>query len=353
MHENRQVEWGCLTMIRYYQIVKKFFSLQVSDKKLLIFLFVTAFARSTTVLTLPYFASQIIEYATKQDYYMTGIMICILGGCFLIYNISHHLNYVAYNLFANATHNALQTGIMKKVSTMDENYAKDMSSSFLINTAFNDVGKVMQIPDYLFDAITQFISIVVSVIILLQVNIFIGTITLGLELLNLYGISKNMKKREEYLAGQRGAQDRIVSLFGQVIDGNKEVKAFNMEEDLNKHLNVIKRNWNKNYLKKRKYNDRAEILCPMLVGMGKIAIYAILIEMMRKGMASVSSFVLVIGYVDEVISKGKLFYKKINNLSSNAVRVDRIYQVLNYSTKNMIEFGKNATDDIIDRKSVV
>lgn len=334
-------------MIRYYDIVKKFFSLKVTNKKLLIFLLVTALARSTSLLTLPYFAAKIVEYATIKDYYTTIVMVCILGVCFFVYNVCHHLNFVAYAKFAEYTHNALQKSIMKKVAIIDENYAKDMTSSFIVNTAFNDVGNVMQIPDFLFDGIAHLFSVIASLVILFGVNKYIGLVALVLEIMYLFYISINLKPKERYLAGQRAAQDKIVGLLGQVIDGSKEIKSFNMEEDLNSHFDVIKRNWSKNYFRKRKYNDRAQVIAPMFTGVAKLIIYVILIYMASKGIIATSIVILVIGYVDEIISKGKKLFDKINKISANEVRVNRIYQILNYSTENMIEFGKNANDDII------
>lgn len=334
-------------MIRYYDIIKKFFLLKVTNKRLLIFLFTTAFARSTSLLTLPYFAAKIIEYATIKDYYTTLVMVCILGVSFFVYNVCHHLNYVAYAKFAEYTHNELQKRIMKKVSILDENYAKDMTSSFIVNTAFNDVGNVMQIPDFLFDAISHLFSIVASLVILFGVSKYIGAVALILEILYLWYISINLKPKERYLYGQRRAQDKIVGLLGQVIDGSKEIKSFNMEEDLNSHFDVIKRNWSKSYFKKRIYYNRAQVVAPMFPGIGKLIIYAILIYMASKGIIATSIVILVIGYVDEIMSKGERLFETINKISANEVRVNRIYQILNYSTENMMEFGKNANDDII------
>lgn len=334
-------------MIRYYDIIKKFFLLKVTNKRLLIFLFTTAFARSTSLLTLPYFAAKIIEYATIKDYYTTLVMVCILGVSFFVYNVCHHLNYVAYAKFAEYTHNELQKRIMKKVSILDENYAKDMTSSFIVNTAFNDVGNVMQIPDFLFDAISHLFSIVASLVILFGVSKYIGAVALILEILYLWYISINLKPKERYLYGQRRAQDKIVGLLGQVIDGSKEIKSFNMEEDLNSHFDVIKRNWSKSYFKKRIYYNRAQVVAPMFPGIGKLIIYAILIYLASKSIITTSIVILVIGYVDEIMSKGERLFETINKISANEVRVNRIYQILNYSTENMMEFGKNANDDII------
>ncbi len=54
-----------------------------------------------------------------------------------------------------------------------------MSTSYIVNTAFNDVGKVMQVPDQSFDAITGVVNIAIALIILISVNVYIGILALN------------------------------------------------------------------------------------------------------------------------------------------------------------------------------
>ena len=330
----------------YFDIAREYFKLGANNKKLLVFLFLTSFLRSTTILTLPFFASKIVKYATISDYKMAFINLLYLAICFVIYNICHHLNYVAYAKNATYVHNDLQRKVLKKVSKFDENFSKDISSSFLINTAFNDVGKVQQIADLVFDAINYFINVMVSMIILFTVNIYMGIFSIVLSTITLFLITSNLRKREYYLGLQRKEQDKIVALIGQVIDGSKEVKAFNMGDDLHKHLTLYKKDWEYAYKTKRKYQDRVHTTLPMILGIGKILIYCFSIFLILNGNYEVSMLILVIGYYDEIVSKNEKLYKILNNLSSYQIRIKRISTILNYSTSNMLEFGKNMNDNI-------
>ena len=69
--------------------------------------------------------------------------------------------------------------------------------------------------------------------------------------------------------------------MGQVLDGNKEIKAFNMSDNLNTYLENYKKLWKKDYFKKRKYNDNFYVLVPTILGFGKIVIYLILIYLIQ------------------------------------------------------------------------
>ena len=71
-----------------------------------------------------------------------------------------------------------------------------MSTSYIVNTAFNDVGKVMQVPDQSFDAITGVVNIAIALIILISVNVYIGILALILYIISMYALDKNMKKEK-------------------------------------------------------------------------------------------------------------------------------------------------------------
>ena len=258
---------------RYYSIVKKFFGLGANNKKMLFHLFFSAFLRSISFLLIPFAASKIVEYATNSDFDTTIIWIILFLIISLLYVLFHHYNYVAYKNNSIFTHNKLQQLILSKVTTYDENFSKEISTPYIVNTAFNDVGKVMQIPDQIFDAITEIISIIIALIILARVNIIIGILALVLNIISLISLEKNMSKKEHYLAGQRKHQDSISGLMGQILDGNKEIKSFNMQDDISVYLEKYKKQWKKDYFKKRKYNDNVYVLVPMILGFGKILIY--------------------------------------------------------------------------------
>lgn len=134
--------------------------------------------------------------------------------------------------------------------------------------------------------------------------------------------------------------------MGQIIDGNKEIKSFNMEDDISGYLENYKKQWRKNYFKKRKYNDNVYVFVPAILGFGKILIYLISIYLILDGKYNVATLVLIIGYYENVQTEFSKFFNKLNDISGNTTRVDRIYKILNYKTKNMLDFGKNDNDMI-------
>ncbi|MBS7020446.1 MAG: ABC transporter ATP-binding protein [Firmicutes bacterium] len=331
---------------RYWNLVKKYFTLGASNKKLLFHLFFSSLVKVTSFLLIPFMASKIVSFATNQDLYQTLMYSFYFLICSFIYIMCHHYNFVAYKNNSIYTHNKFQQLILDKVTSLDENFTSNMPTSYIINTAYNDVGEVMQIPDQFFDAITGVISIVIAWGILLSVHASIGVVAIVLTLISIYTIGKLMKRREYHYARQRKHEDSISGLIGQVLDGNKEIQAFDMKDDLNNYLEIDKKKWKTDYFQTRKYIDRMFVLVPAFLGLGKICAYIILIVLILQGKYEVATLVLVIGYYENIEKEFDNTLDRLYKLSENATRVDRIYKILNYKNKNMLTFGDNPTDDI-------
>ena len=338
-------------MIRYFKIYKKYLKLHANDKKLLFALFFSAFLRSTTVLGIPIFASRIVEYATIQDFNNAFLNVFYLSINYLVYNIVYHWNYVAYRNNSNYVYTKLQENVIESVVKYDENFTKKVSKSYLINTVANDTFEVCMFDDRMVDAVTHFISLIISLIILLNYNIYIGIIVLLFNILYLYLLDKGQKNRDYYLNGQRKQQDKIVEMFTQILDGNKEIKSFSMSDKLNDYLNLYKKEWRKQYFLKRKYWDINECILPILIIVAKIISYIIVIFEILKGNMNVGMLILVVGYIDRIETENTEFFKRINKMSASSVRIDRLYNVMYYNNKNMLSFGNNITDDIFGNVS--
>lgn len=334
---------------RYYQIVKQFFSLKATNGKLLFHLFFSAILRSLALLTIPYAASKIIEVAGSGNFELTIRIAIVYILCAIIYVMFHHYNFDAYAKNSIYTHNKLQELILNKVTTYDENFTKEISVPFIVNTSYNDVGKAMQIPDNFFDAVTYLINIIIAIIILFGVDTIIGIYTLILSIIAVICLNYNMKKRDAELTKQRDAQDEVSGIMGQVIDGSKEIKAFNMGSDIEKLLKDSKTKWKHHYFKKRIYQDRINCNIPELFGFGISFVYLIIIILILNKQYEVATLVLVIGYYESIQSSLDKLFSVLEGISEKAIRVERIHKVLNYNNKNMIDFGSNNTDDIKGR----
>ena len=333
-------------MIRYYNICKKYFKLKANNKKLLLALFISAILRSTIILLPPIFQAKIVDYATLGDFNLAFLNVYYLAIVYLLYNIVYHWNYIAYRDNTNYVYTKLQENVVEKVVTYDENFSKNISKSYLVNTTSNDTWDVCMFADRMIDAITHFISLVIALIILILYNSYIGIIVLFVNFIYLFLLSKGQLKKDHYLTEQRKQQDKITELFSQVLDGSKEIKTFDMQEKLHKYLDIHKRDWSKAYFKKRIYWDFNQHVLPIIFIISKIICYIIVIIGIARQNMTVGMLVIVVRYINRIESENTSFFNKINNLCNSSVRIDRLYSVMNYNNQHILDFGKNMTDDI-------
>lgn len=331
---------------KYYRLLKKYNQLQADNKKYVFLLFLSSLIAAFIKVSLPLFASLIISYVTSAKYENAFYIILIFGIMYILYYFAQHLNYEMYTKHANFTHNKLQEKILNKVCNVDENYSKKLSQSFLVNTAFTDIGQVMQIPDQCFDAISYFVIVVVSLGIIFKTNVFIGIGTILTVIIYLIFLNKDLDKRDYYLDNETIYKDKTGNLIGQVFEGNKEIKSFNMNDDLHKYLKNINRNWSKMHAKKMNYVNLAEVLDPVIIVVFKLIIYAVVIYFIMQGKYDVGTLVLIISYLDTIINNCYELFDRMDVLSSNIVRLNRIHKILDYKNKHMLTFGENDTDDI-------
>lgn len=333
-------------MIRYYKICKKYFKLNANNKKLLISLWVSALLRSITLLTFPIFQAKVVDYATAGDFNMAINNILYLAFFYFLYDFIYHWNYIAYRDNTNYVYTKLQENIVDKVSSYDENFSKKISKSYLVNTTAHDTWDVCMFADRMIDMVAHFISLFVALGILVFYNFYIGLIVLAINILYFILLSRGQIKKDYYLQEQRKNQDKISELFSQALDGEKEIKTFDMKDKLNTYLDIHKKNWTKAYRKKRVYWDYIHRILPFLIVIAKMICYVIVVYEIFNHNMTVGMLVLVVRYIDRIESENDSVLSKVNEICNSSVRIDRLYNVLNYHNKNILSFGDNYNDEI-------
>lgn len=333
-------------MNRYLKTATKYFKLGANNKKYLIMLSLTAVLRTLLQLLPPIFIALIIDSATIKDFDSAFRYVVCLAFSYFVYNIAHHYNYVFYALNSNYTMTKLHKLIIEKAMTLDLNYTKKMSKSFLLNTLNKDARAIYAFPDYLFDCIAALIGLIAALIILLVNNLYLGLLAIMVVIIFIVLNGYLDKMKSHYLFYQRSQADKITSLIGQTLEGTKEVKQFEMKEKLNKHLDKELKEWEKYYFKKRFYWDRRDVLTPFLLHGLKIIIYIIAIYLIINGKTTIGFLVLMVNYLDKIEDQVYSFARETNRISRIMSSIDRLFIALNFKSKDMQEFGGYNKDDI-------
>ena len=330
----------------YINLIKMYFSLGANNKLMLAKLFIYALLRNLSYLVLPWITSIIVDQATNGEYQtmIKTIMYFFVAG--LCYTFFYHQYICANTNNTCYVHNKLQELILEKVTTYDADFTRHISVPYIINTGFTDVGNINQVPVCLFDIIVETITIIIEIVILMTINIYVGLGTIVLMVITGYLFANNMYKRDKCIGSQRKQQDNVSGLFGQIVDGKKEVNSFELKEGLKDYLEGYKKLWKKYYTRRRHYTDNSFVLVPMISDAGKALIYGVMIYLILKGEYSIATLVLIIGYYSNISAVFSKLEAQVDLISQNKTRVERVYDVLNYKTKNMMEFGTVDNDSI-------
>ena len=330
----------------YYNLIKKFFSLKVTSPKLLAHLVFSATMRILTHFSLPFFLSQIVEYCTRGEFNNAMIFAGIFFVFAIIYVAFYRYNYWSYYQNSKYIHNELQRKILDKVVTLDEDFSNDIPQSAVINTAFEDVQVNQKVPDFFFDFLTKMFGVFFASAVLIVISPIVGIFALVATIISLALFTYHMKRRDYHDSIQRDHQDEISNLYGQIIDGHKEIHAFNMKSDLREYLNRDKKLWASAYRRKHFHQDIAEVLTPYILGIGRLIIYFVSAQQILNGEYGVSILVLIIGYYENLQVNYESAAAMIYNLSRCSVSIERVHKLLNYKTKHMQKFGDNNNDEI-------
>ena len=333
----------------YYRLLKKFFSLGATDKRLMRKLFLTSILRTGSYLLVPCTAAMIVDSATDGNYWLALVDTALFGISAFAYTYFHHLNFKAYAENAMYIHDELQRKILDKVITFNQDFTKKISQAEIINTAFEDVTMNQRIPDYFFDLVTNFISIIADVVIMVFVDPLIGGITFGLTMCAMCVFVYHMKRRDYYTSLHRAEQDDIAGLYSQMIDGHKEVHTFNMEDNLKVELDKNKNEWKRAFFRKRLHSDLGESLTPFLLGTAKVIAYVVAAGLILKGEYNIATLVLILGYFDNMQQSYDGVTDIILNITKSSVAIERVHKLLNYKPPQKQKFGDDNTDDISGR----
>ena len=330
----------------YFRILRHFLSLKCISKKWTFHLALASLLRVLSFLVIPVAVSEIINHLSNNDY--TGAFWSL---AFFVLAASVHLACRRYDHWAcyksaNYTHNNLQKQILNKVTEFDPSFFADISRSELIATAFSDVDKTRQVPDFLLDALCFIVGIILTVVILCFIDWRIGLVSAILVSITFTLFVYHTKKRDYYLFIQRSRADEITGLYSQMIDGYKEIQTMNLKEKLREPYEREKALWKKYHKKQRFHRDVAAGMTPFVLGLGRIIIYIISADLILKGEYNVAFLVLVIGYYEDIIARFATISDCIDQISRCSVGIERLRRLLNYKTPHMLEFGKNNTDDI-------
>lgn len=330
----------------YIKFIKSYLKLSQTKSSYLLGMIITAIGYKIFLILNTLFASWIIKYATMNNLTKTYTCLGLLVISYLLYKLFYFLNLKLYGKNMSYCYNGLQTRLLKKLVSIDDNFTKHISKGKLLNSINSDVIDIGDMCDQISELLTTIVQIVIICFIIGIYNIYVAFIFLLFSILYIGIRNYTDRKSSIYLRKQKHEVDRYSSLFSQILSGIQEIKTFDMLPKLRSKLNEIKNKYSDNYIKKRKYLIIRDNDIRFMTHGFKIILYIILLLLMMKKQITVDILVLIIGYFETSITYLDRLISSTTTIREVNVCVERVDSILNYKTSNLTSFGNIYNDNI-------
>lgn len=330
----------------YYKFIKNYFSLSQTKVSYFIGMLFTAIGYKGFLILNTLFASWIIKYATENNLEMTYSSLGFLVFSYLMYKLFYYINIKIYGKNMNYCYCRLQTRLLNKLVTIDDNFTNHISKGKLINSINSDVIDIGDMCDQVSELLTTILQIVSVCVIIAIYNIYLVLIFLVYSFLYIWIRNYTDRKSSIYLKRQKHEIDRYSSLFSQILSGLQEIKTFSMLPKLKSKLNEIKNKYSKSYIMKRKYMTIRDNDIRFMTHGFKLLLYIILLLLMTAGKIKIDVLVLVISYFETIVTYLDKLISSTSTIREVNVSVERVNSILNYKVNDEITYGNVYKDNI-------
>ena len=318
----------------------------VPFNKFMTFLFFFSCILGYVVMVLfPYFASQIIKYATEGNT-LAYTYTLYLAIAYIVYEIIWYFNYYIYSFLQTYYCDIIHKKLFNKICTSSRRISKTLDNGKMLSLVGDDI------PSYclLLDSTTVYLSTIfmaiLTVILIFRANFIFALITVISLVIYLVFMTKTMDKFSKYLKEQKKHNDTINSTYVEELNALKEIKTLPIKDNLYKKLQTKLNRYSKAYFKKRKYYARNENTSTLIPQYTKVILYLILLLFIMKFNATIDLVILIIGYYDQLIENLTELVGSYREIKEYHVSVKRVNEVLTYEDDLSNLFGKYENNEI-------
>ena len=334
-------------MHNHFEVIKQIISLAPGKKFEIIQIFVSNMLYNLASLLPPLATAGIIGVLTDRGefkaiwfYVVLYLLFYVLQFAFLSWN------YHVYVRLSHHYYSTVQQELFEHIANNDSILEK-ISKGKITDTCSEDVSYIVYAVDAASDAFTGLIQLAVIFIIFASYNIWVALIALIIDVIYLKIMNNNSRKIAKYYEGTRKYQDKIIDILNQMLGNLKQVKSLNIMPNLTKRLDKSRRDYDIQYDKQYVFMTSRYGKIPMIVYVGKIALYVLLAALVLDNKMTLDKLVLLVSYFEMVITNTDEILEQFLNLSHYTVRINRIKHILNYTNETAeIEYGDVDNDYI-------
>jgi len=331
--------------MKYLKEVYNDFKVVPFKKFMTLLFFFTCILGYVIMATFPYFASQIIKYATVGNT-LAYTYTFYLAVAYIVYEIIWYFNYYIYSFLQTYYSNIIHKKLFNKICTSSRKISKTLDNGKMLSLVGDDIPSFC----YLLNSITVYIStifmIILTIILILKAHFIFAIITVISLIIYIMFMTKNMDKYSKYLKEQKKHNDTINSIYVEELNALKEIKTLPIKDNLYKKLQTKLNRYTKAYFKKRRYFVRNKNTSTLIPQYTKFILYLFLLIFMVKFNATIDLVILIIGYYDQLIENLTELVGSYREIKEYHISVKRVNEALTYEDDLSNLFGKYENDEI-------
>ena len=332
-------------MKRYFNTIKTLLSFANERRLGIVQLFVSEIFSCLTSLLPPIATAGIIGVITENNF--NGIWIYV--ALYLIFYVANLAciawNHRSYRDLSGYYQHTVQQMLINHITDNEAIFDK-ISRGKIIATCTEDVRFMVDVLESASNATAGLVQLVCIFFTFLFYSPFVAVIAAAIDAAYLILMNHNAHYVARHYEGTRKYEDKTADLLTQMLTNLKQVKSLNLMPNLNKKIERSKSEWIEQYGRKYKYYFTRYAKLPFIVYGGKILLYVLLGYLVINGQITIDRLVLLISYFEMSITHSNTILENLLNLSSYGVRVQRVKNILDYTSDSAIDYGDIENDYI-------
>lgn len=325
------------------------------NKKYFFIAFSTVLGASICSIIEPIFAANVITNINNGKYNLVYLFLTI-GFLFIALRKGFwDINYRIYYKLLGHTYMNLEEKIFDKIANAKEVNFEKNSKEKLINIIHNDVYTVSNFADLLASRSARFLRLVLTIGAIFLINVPMACVIVLVDILNFFvlnWINNRIAKTNKRISETHDVQ---YESFSEVMDSKGIMRDLNVTKKVKrKFLNSCN-----SYIKEKNRSTLDYCFLDQYYHVFyQFVIYAMtlfIVYMVSHGQVSLTLYFVIVPYLTSGIEVANDFMNILTEIKNANVAANRVSIILNFTEKELMEFGNNKTDDIlgnIDFKNV-
>ncbi len=312
--------------------------------------FISSFAvvlAYTCLLIAPLFSAKAVVCITSGNYWGASLHLFIVFCLLALRNVFWVINYRVYNKLIGSIYGRLNNLFVEKMLCAKSSNFKKTPKEKIMNIVHSDVYSLAEVADKSAICAGRIFMLVVTIIILLFINIWVGFAVIIANILNFILLNYLETRRAKCVKKLREDNDIQYQKFCEIVDSRQTINDLALNQTLKKRYN----NHIKTYIDDlgKKTNADSSVAQGFFV-FYNFMIFVLTLAMVllvSKGQLSVEMYFIIVPYITNGIETTSLVFEFMPYLKNSGIYASRIKTVLEFTEKEEIPVGDIENNNLI------